>query len=64
MKGSSPSIYDDFELLIGVDWAYKKHDICEYDAYSQQYKFSVIPHTPDAIQVSDSQLPVSLLKAH
>jgi len=51
MKGSSPSIYDDFELLIGVDWADKKHDICEYDAYSQQYKFSVIPHTPDAIQV-------------
>ena len=50
MKGSSPSIYDDFELLIGVDWADKKHDICEYDAYSQQYKFSVIPHTPDAIQ--------------
>jgi len=50
MKGSSLSTRDDFELLIGVDWADKKHDICEYDVGSHHYQFAVIPHTPDAIQ--------------
>jgi len=36
------SVIGDFAALIGIDWADKKHDVCEYDLNTQQYHYSVI----------------------
>ncbi|WP_299881730.1 IS110 family transposase [uncultured Cocleimonas sp.] len=46
MKVFSPQ---DFAALIGIDWADKKHDICEYSSTSQHYDLSVISSKPEAI---------------
>ena len=46
MKVFSPH---DFAVLIGIDWADKKHDICEYSHAKQQYQLSVISSKPEAI---------------
>ena len=46
MKVFSPQ---DFAVLIGIDWADKKHDICEYSHAKQQYQLSVISSKPEAI---------------
>ena len=40
---------DDFAALIGIDWADKKHDICELVVDSQKLHFSVISSKPEAI---------------
>lgn len=39
----------DFAALIGIDWADKKHDICEIPAQSNQPVFSVIKASPKAM---------------
>jgi transposase len=44
----APSI-DDFSALIGIDWADKKHDICELKVGTNNYCFSVILSSPKAI---------------
>jgi len=46
MKVFSPQ---DFAVLIGIDWADKKHDICEYSHTKQHYDLSVISSKPEAI---------------
>jgi hypothetical protein len=38
-----------FAVLIGIDWADKKHDICEYTHARQQYQLSVISSKPESI---------------
>ena len=46
MKDSKPS---DFAALIGIDWADKKHDICELATGTTNYQYAVIPSTPRSI---------------
>ncbi len=46
MKDSKPA---DFAALIGIDWADKKHDICELTVGAARYHYSVIPNTPAGI---------------
>jgi len=46
MKVFSPK---HFAALIGIDWADKKHDICEYSNTSKRYSFSIISSKPEAI---------------
>ena len=33
---------DDFAAIVGIDWADKKHDICELPAGTRDYQWSVI----------------------
>ncbi len=40
---------DDFAVLIGIDWADKKHDICEHPLYSKSYHYSIIKSKPEAL---------------
>jgi len=40
---------NDFSALIGIDWADKKHDICEMPAATNDYQFSVISSKPQAL---------------
>ena len=44
MKGY---IVDDFAVLIGIDWADTKHDICENPPHSNTYQYSVIKSKPE-----------------
>ncbi len=39
----------EFAALIGIDWADRKHDICELPLSSRKPKFSVISSTPKSI---------------
>lgn len=43
------SIVDDFAALVGIDWADKKHDVCELEVGSKDYDYSVILSTPQSI---------------
>ena len=40
---------NDFAALIGIDWADKKHDICEHPKNTKQYHYTVIKHKPEAL---------------
>ena len=40
---------DDFDVLIGIDWADKKHDICEHPNHSDDYHYCVINSKPEAL---------------
>jgi transposase len=40
---------DDFAALVGIDWADKKHDICELPAGTKDYQWSVISSKPDQL---------------
>lgn len=40
----------DYAAFIGIDWADKKHDCCLVDAATGNKEFSVIKHSPQAIQ--------------
>lgn len=40
---------DDFAVLIGIDWADKKHDICEHPNHTEIYNYSIIKHKPQAL---------------
>lgn len=39
----------DFDALIGIDWADKKHDICVFDQHHKTQSYQVIQATPEAI---------------
>ena len=43
------STINDFAVLIGIDWADKKHDICEMPVGTKDYQFSVISSKPQAL---------------
>jgi transposase len=47
MKDSSQQ---QFAATIGIDWADRKHDVCEIPAHSDTPLYSVIRHTPESIQ--------------
>lgn len=53
MKAFSPS---DFAVLIGIDWADQKHDICEILPNQKTPKFYVISSNPKAIHEWANQL--------
>ena len=40
---------DDFAALVGIDWADKKHDICELPTGTKDYQWSVISSKPDQL---------------
>ena len=40
---------DDFAALVGIDWADKKHDICELPVGTKDYQWSVISSKPDRL---------------
>jgi len=40
---------DDFAAIVGIDWADKKHDICELPAGTRDYRWSVISSKPDQL---------------
>ena len=40
---------DDFAAIVGIDWADKKHDICELPAGTRGYQWSVISSKPDQL---------------
>jgi transposase len=40
---------DDFAAIVGIDWADKKHDICELAAGTRNYQWSVISSKPDQL---------------
>ena len=42
--------FNDYAAFIGLDWADSKHDICLQEAGSLRRQFSVIAHTPKAIE--------------
>ena len=46
MKAFNPA---DFAALIAIDWADRKHDICELDQQNNITTFSVISAKPEAI---------------
>ncbi len=41
---------NDYALVIGIDWADQKHDICELDLDNDTHHHTVISSRPDAIQ--------------
>lgn len=41
--------FDDYAAYIGIDWADKKHDVCEIAKDSQEPIYSVIPSKPEAL---------------
>ncbi|MBA6403833.1 transposase, partial [Colwellia sp. BRX10-5] len=40
---------DNFAALIGIDWADKKHDICEHPNNTDKYHYSIIKCKPEAL---------------
>ncbi|XQW86748.1 IS110 family transposase [Thalassotalea piscium] len=40
---------DNFAALIGIDWADKKHDICEHPNHTKKYHYSIIKSKPEAL---------------
>ena len=46
MKDASQQHY---AAYIGIDWADRKHDICEIPAHTSTPAYSVIKHTPDSL---------------
>ena len=42
-------VINDFAALIGIDWADKKHDVCEIPMDTNDIQFSVISSTPQAL---------------
>jgi len=42
-------VVDDFAAIIGIDWADRKHDVCEFSIDTKKYTFSVILSKSEAI---------------
>lgn len=40
---------DNIAVLIGIDCAHKKHDICEHHNHTEIYNYSIIKHKPQAL---------------
>ena len=45
-----------FSILVGLDWANKKHDVCVQLSDSDNRSFEVISHTPESIDTWLSEL--------
>ncbi len=45
----APSI-EDFAVLIGIDWADKKHDVCEINLEARSPRFAIIDSRPEKCQ--------------
>lgn len=43
------AIHDEFAALVGIDWADRKHDICLMPLPGGAREFSVLEHSPEAI---------------
>src|ERR1044072_4187632 len=39
----------DFAAFVGIDWSDKKHDLCLVDAATGKKEFSILKHTPEAL---------------
>jgi hypothetical protein len=46
----------DFAALIGIDWADRKHDICEVDCQTNKQYLTVISSQPKAINAWENAL--------
>ena len=42
-------VVNDFAAIIGIDWADRKHDVCEMSMETKKYQFSVISSKPEAL---------------
>jgi len=42
--------FDDFAALLGIDWADRKHDLCLKPLDADTLEFSVLEHSPEAIE--------------
>jgi len=40
---------NDFTVLVGIDWADKKHDVCEHVIGTSKYHYSVILSKPESL---------------
>jgi transposase len=40
---------DNFAALIGIDWADKKHDICEHPTHTEKYHYSIINNKTESL---------------
>lgn len=40
---------NDFSVIVGIDWADQKHDICEFHANDQSYSASIISSKPESV---------------
>ena len=58
MKGYT---VDDFDALIGIDWADTKHDICENPSNSITFLYSVIKSKPEALHEWTTNLKLRYL---
>ena len=55
MKDYQPS---DFAALVGIDWADRKHDLCERSADSSEYAYTQISSAPASILAWSNDLAV------
>ena len=51
---------NNFSILIGIDWADKKHDICEHIVGTKNFAYSVISSKPESVH----QWAISLKKRY
>ncbi len=42
-------VVEDFAAIVGIDWADRKHDVCEYSVETKKYALSVISSQPKSI---------------
>lgn len=40
---------NDFSVLVGIDWADKKHDVCEHVIGTSKYHYSIILSKPESL---------------
>ena len=40
---------DSFAAYVGIDWSDKKHDLCLVEATTGRKEFTMIKHTPEAL---------------
>jgi len=40
---------NDFSVLVGIDWADKKHDVCEHVIGTDKYHYSIISSQPESL---------------
>jgi len=42
-------VIKDFTVLVGIDWADKKHDVCEHVIGTSEYNYSIISSQPESL---------------
>lgn len=40
---------DNVDHFIGIDWANKKHDVCEHPTSTNKYHYTLINHTAEVL---------------